>query len=177
MHLKLAIIDMLTVITVWLSYGELQQNTHGIEQPGLLRVALVGIRTMGCPGLWKDLWYDLKFKEAGLCPGLEASICMVCTFINEYWCIFKIFVYLFIFDSSLLHGLSSSCGRWGQLSSFGVWASHCSGFSRCRAPAPWRTGSSSRGSPAPEHRLGHSAACGIFPDQGSNGWSLHCKNP
>ena len=65
MHLKLAIIDMLTVITVWLSYGELQQNTHGIEQPGLLRVALVGIRTMGCPGLWKDLWYDLKFKEAG----------------------------------------------------------------------------------------------------------------
>ena len=34
--------------------------------------------------------------------------------------------------SSLLHGLFSSCRQWGLLSSCGVWASHCGGFSCCR---------------------------------------------
>ena len=45
--------------------------------------------------------------------------------------------YLLIFGyagSSLLRKLFSSCGEWGLLSSCGVWASHCGGFS-CAAQA------------------------------------------
>ena len=44
------------------------------------------------------------------------------------------FIYLLIFGSagsSLLWGLCSSCGEQGLLPSFGAWASHCSGLSRC----------------------------------------------
>ena len=44
-----------------------------------------------------------------------------------------LFLKLFIFGcagSSLLHGLFSSRGKQGLLSSCGVWASHCGGFSR-----------------------------------------------
>ena len=40
-----------------------------------------------------------------------------------------VFTYLFIFDcagSLLLFGLSSSCSKWGLLSSCGAQASHCS---------------------------------------------------
>ena len=47
-----------------------------------------------------------------------------------------LFLKLFIFGhagSSLLCGLFSSCGKQGLLSSCGVWASHCSGFSCCAA--------------------------------------------
>ena len=37
----------------------------------------------------------------------------------------------------------SSCGKWGLLSNFGVWASHCGGFSCCRGWAPGDVGFSS----------------------------------
>ena len=55
---------------------------------------------------------------------------------------FFFFYYLFIFGcsgSSLLRGLFSSFGERGLLSSCGAWASHCSGFSCCRAWALGRT--------------------------------------
>ena len=42
-----------------------------------------------------------------------------------------------------IRGLFSSCGEWGLLSSYGVQASHCNGFSCCRAQALGRTGFSS----------------------------------
>ena len=69
------------------------------------------------------------------------------------------FFFSFIFGhvgSLLLHGLFSSCGELVLLSSCGVQASHCSGFSL------WSMGSrcpdfSSCGSQALEHRLG---SCG-----------------
>ena len=62
----------------------------------------------------------------------------------------------------------SSCGVWGLLSSCGEWASHCGGFSCRGAPA--------LGLPAlvvvvPGFTC--PAACGIFPDQGSNPCPLH----
>ena len=44
-------------------------------------------------------------------------------------------------SSSLLLRLLSSCGEWGLLSSCGVQASRCGGFSRCEARALGRTGS------------------------------------
>ena len=74
--------------------------------------------------------------------------------------------YLFIFDgtgSSLLLKLFSSCGKQGLLSSCGVWASHCGGFSYCGA---WAL--DSWASAMVEHRFSCSKARGIFPNQGSN---------
>ena len=52
-----------------------------------------------------------------------------------------------------LHGLFSSCGEQGLLSSCGAWASHCGGFSCCGARILECTGCSSCGPWALEHRL------------------------
>ena len=47
-----------------------------------------------------------------------------------------IYIYIFFWTVfSLLHRLFCSCGERGLLSSRGAQASHCSGFSRCRARA------------------------------------------
>ena len=69
--------------------------------------------------------------------------------------------------SSLLHGLFSSCA---------VQASHCGGFSCCKAWDLGWVGFITCSSQALEHRLnncGCSTACGIFPDQESNPCILH----
>ena len=81
--------------------------------------------------------------------------------------------------SSLPHGLFSSCQKWGLLVSCGTKASHCGGFSCCRAEALGCLGFSSvaRGlsissSWALEHRLNscgpcrfsYSVAGGFLPD-------------
>ena len=62
----------------------------------------------------------------------------------------------------------SSCSEWGLLFSCGVQASHCGGFSCCRAHAldTWA-------SVVVAQALSCSSACGIFPDQGSNPCPLH----
>ena len=84
--------------------------------------------------------------------------------------------------SLLLHALSSSCGEWGLLSSWGARASHCSGFSHrgaqalgCSGSVPAAQGLSilapglqSSGSAGVLHRLSCSKSCGLFPDQGLN---------
>ena len=45
----------------------------------------------------------------------------------------KLFIYFGCVESSLLHGLFTTFGQQGLLCSCGTWASHCSGFSCCRA--------------------------------------------
>ena len=63
---------------------------------------------------------------------------------------------LFIFvcaESWLLGELFSSCSEQGLLSSWGAWASHCHGFSYCRARTLGHAGFSSWGSHTLEHRL------------------------
>ena len=65
------------------------------------------------------------------------------------------FTYLLIFLSAL--GLRCC-----------AWASHCGGFSCCRA---WALGA--QASVVVAHGLSCSAACGIFPDQGSSLCPLH----
>ena len=85
--------------------------------------------------------------------------------------------YLFIFScagSLLLHWLFSSCGEWRTLRC-SVRASHCSGFSCCRAQAVGCRGFRSCSSLAlmlrlivAVHELSCSTAYGIFPDRGSN---------
>ena len=62
----------------------------------------------------------------------------------------------------------SSCGELGAALFCGARASHCGGFSRCGAQALGRAGSV-----VVMHGLSCSAACGFFPDQGSNPCPLH----
>ena len=74
----------------------------------------------------------------------------------------KKFIYLFL----ITHRLSLVAVSQGY--SLGAWASHCRGFSCCRAWALGHTGSAVAvlGLSCPE-------ACGIFLDQGSNLSPLH----
>ena len=91
-----------------------------------------------------------------------------------YHSFLKKMIYWFIFGcagSSLLHGLFSSCGERGLLSS--VLASHCHGFSCCRPQILGRMSFSSYGSWAVEtgsaataHKFSCSMACGDFPRSG-----------
>ena len=69
---------------------------------------------------------------------------------------------LFIFGcagSSLLCGLFPSCGEQGLLSNCSMWASHCGGFSGCRAQTLGHKGFISCGSQALEHSL---TSCGTW---------------
>ena len=68
-------------------------------------------------------------------------------------------IYLGCCGSSLLRGLFSSCSEQGPLSGRSVQASHCSGFSCCKARALGHMGISSCNSQAPEHRLSSYGAC------------------
>ena len=82
--------------------------------------------------------------------------------------------------SLLQRGLFSGVGEQGLLSSCGAQASRGSSLSCCGARARGRAGFSSCSSQALRHslnscgpQLGCSAACGTFPDQGSNPCLLH----
>ena len=77
--------------------------------------------------------------------------------------------------SSSPHGLLSSRRERGLLSSCGVWASHCGGFSRfgvwaagCMGSKSCGSGALGRGLSIVAHGRRCPSACGIFPDQGSN---------
>ena len=65
------------------------------------------------------------------------------------------------------------CGEWRLLSTCGVQASHCSGFSCCKPQVPGTQASvfaahrpESIGSVALMDGLSSSKACWVFPDQG-----------
>ena len=87
--------------------------------------------------------------------------------LREFFCLFYSFIYLFIFGcigSSLLREGFLSLWRAGATLRCGARASHCGGFSSCRARAlgTWALvvaacGLSSCGSPALESRL---SSCG-----------------
>ena len=65
--------------------------------------------------------------------------------------LYFLWFYLFTFGyyvSLLLFRLFSSCSNWGLLSSWAVWASHCGGFSCCRAWALGHVGLRSCGAQA-----------------------------
>ena len=85
--------------------------------------------------------------------------------------LFKIHLFIyFIFgcvESSLLHMGFSSCSEQGATLRCSAW-SHHGGFSCCGARAL-----GSRASVVVAPGLSCSAACGIFPDQGTNLCPLH----
>ena len=98
-------------------------------------------------------------------------------------------MYNFCCTGSSLYSGFSSCGKWGLLSSCGVWSSRCGGFSCCVAQTLQCTGFSSfcmwahsvvsaprlqsTGSIVVVHGFSCSMAYGIFLDQGSNMYFPH----
>ena len=84
---------------------------------------------------------------------------------------FHLFIYLFIFgcvgSSFLCEGFSLVAASGGHSSS------RCAGLSLSRPLLLRDTGSRRAGSVVVAHGLSCSAACGIFPDQGSNPCLLH----
>ena len=102
---------------------------------------------------------------------LKITSILIPSIIN-WICLFlfiHLFIYLFIYLLAVLGRCCStwafpSCGErgWATLHC-GAWASHCGGFSCCKA---WSLGM--RASVVVAHGLSCSAARGIIPDQGSN---------
>ena len=83
-----------------------------------------------------------------------------------------LFIYLFIYLRLCwvfvsVRGLSLVAASGGHSSS------RCTGLSLSRPLLLWSTGSRHAGSAIVAHGPSRSAACGIFPDQGSNPCALH----
>ena len=88
--------------------------------------------------------------------------------INKFFLIIYLFIYLWlcwVFVS--VRGLSPAAASGGHSSS------RCAGLSPSRPLLLRSTGSRRAGSEVVAHGLSCSAACGIFPDQGSNPCPLH----
>ena len=82
-----------------------------------------------------------------------------------FFCFFIYFWLCWVFVA--VHALSLVVASWGYSSLWCV-ASHCGGFSCCGARVL-----GAQASVDVAHRISCSAACGIFPDQGSNLCPLH----
>ena len=88
--------------------------------------------------------------------------------LNIHSFFFNLFIYFWlcwVFVS--VQGLSLVVASGGHSSSW------CAGLSLSRPLLLWSTGSRHAGSVVVAHGLSCSAACGIFPDQGSNPCPLH----
>ena len=87
---------------------------------------------------------------------------------------FKIYLFiLFIFYFWLCWVFVSVRGLSLVVASGGHSSSRCAGLSLSRSLLLRSTGSRRAGSVVVAHGLSCSAACGIFPDQGSNPYPLH----
>ena len=79
-----------------------------------------------------------------------------------------LFIYLWLYWVFIsVRGLSLAAASGGHSSS------PCAGLSLSRPLLLWSTGSRRAGSVIVAHGPSCSAACGIFPDQGSNPYHLH----
>ena len=111
-----------------------------------------------------NVWY----KENGwVFHSLESSISFF-FFLNFWVYLFYLFIYLWlcwVFIS--VRGLSLVVASGGHFSS------RCVGLSLSRPLLLRSTGSRRAGSVTVAHGPSYSAACGIFPDQGSNPCPLH----
>ena len=108
--------------------------------------------------------------EDGLRTGREGWGCVILffkfTFALKRWVIY-LFIYWLCWVFVSVRGLSLVAASGGHSSS------QCAGLSPSRSLLLWSTGSRRAGSVVVAHRLSCSAACGIFPDQGSNPCPLH----
>ena len=90
---------------------------------------------------------------------------------------FNFYLFIYLFMAVLGHRFCAraffSCGKRGPLFIAVCGASHCRGLSLSQPLLLRSTGSRHAGSVIVAHGPSCSAACGIFPDQGSNPCSLH----
>ena len=93
---------------------------------------------------------------------------------NSYMFLFFNFIYLFIYFW-LCWVFVSVQGLSLVVASGGHSSSRCAGLSLSWPLLLRSTGSRRAGSVIVAHRPSRSAACGIFPDQGSNLYPLHCQ--
>ena len=99
---------------------------------------------------------------------VNTIVVFVCLFV----CFLKLFIYLFIY-LWLCWVLVSVQGLSLVVASGGHSSSRCAGLSLSRPLLLRSTGSRRAGSVTVAHGPSRSAACGIFPDQGSNPCPLH----
>ena len=106
---------------------------------------------------------------------LEATSCvMSATKKNMNSSIFKKFIYLFIYLFLRLCWVFVSVRGLSLVAASGVYSSsRCAGLSLSWPLLLQSTGSRRAGSVVVAHGPSSSAACGIFPDQGSNPCPLH----
>ena len=91
-----------------------------------------------------------------------------------FFCVFFLTLGLFLFIYLWLCWVFVSVrGPSLVAASGGHYKSRCTGLSLSRPLLLWSTGSRRAGSVIVAHRPSCSAACGIFPDQGSNPCPLH----
>ena len=132
--------------------------------------------TSGCVYLFK-----LVFSfYSDIYPGVELLNHMVVLFLifffyklaTKPFFFFLKFIYLFIY-LWLCWVFVSARGLSLVAASGGHSSSRCAGLSLSRPPLLWSTSSRRAGSVILAHGPSCSAACGIFPDQGSNPCPLH----
>ena len=124
--------------------------------------------------------FDLHFRDdKWCCASFHVSVGHLYVFFGkmfiQVFCpffFFLIFIYLFIYlwlcwVFVSVRGLSPVAASWGHSSS------QCAGLSLSRPLLLRSTGSRHAGSVVVAHGPSCSAACGIFPDQGSNLCPLH----
>ena len=117
-----------------------------------------------CP----DLEHFFLIRDSTLFDSLlEFYLALAC--FHTFCSFLKKIIYLLLGCSGFCQAQAfSSCSEQGLLSSCSARASHCGGFSLCRASAP-----DARAPVIAVQGLSCPAAHGILPDQGSNPCLLH----
>ena len=108
-------------------------------------------------------------KARGCCPKnvVGYSFCLFVCFLKASLFIYSFIHFWLCWVFVSVHGLSLVAASGGHSSS------RCAGLSVSRPLLLRSTGSRRAGSVVVVHGLSCSAACGIFPDQGSNPCPLH----
>ena len=126
-------------------------------------IIMLTIRKTECGVYATVIYFQLFFKSE--------------TILKYFLSINYLFLFFFLFGcigSSLLHAGFLQLWRAGATLHCSVWASHCGVQALgVQASLVVACGLQSAGSVVVVHGLSCSAACGIFPDQGSNSCPLH----
>ena len=123
--------------------------------------------------VWKFHTCDLNMKHWHQLRQMRIYKATFFKLINVIFLIAFIFIYLFLFYFWLCWVFVSARGLSLVVASGGHSSSRCAGLSLSRPLLLRSTGSRRAGSAVVAHGPSCSAACGIFPDQGSNLCSLH----
>ena len=116
----------------------------------------------------RAIQYNTSMKNGILLDRVIKVISQSIYFILFYFFIFNLFIFIYLFIFLAVLGLRFVRGLSLVAASGGHSSSRCAGLSLSRPLQLRGTGSRRAGSAAVAHGPSRSAACGIFPDQGSN---------